>query len=882
MKRIVVALCLIAALLPAVCLASEIFGKAQDQMERSDIEGALAILLKRNDEKFSKTVVSGKDGTFVFRDVDPGTYNIEVVKSGYFKNVVFDLKVDKDRSFNVTVRLLKQEGKGGSEYCFMLGGIEVQSIQKSLLPEELTTTRKIDTGEIDHMQATSLGDVLSLVPGVDKSQNPGLSKATQVGIRSVTTGGGILDQIDSYGTAIVVDGNQLSTTSNASSIGGTSTLFGASGTTGLDLRTIPSDNIKSVEVITGIPSVEYGNFASGVIKVETKSGKIAPKLNAKINPDTKSASFTHGFDIGKSILDYHLNYAYSERDLRKVGDEYQRFYVSGNLTRKFLDDKLETKLSSSFTKTLDDEKPTDIDQMLKYNHGYLVTGNFSFEYQRNPNDRIKGYVGVNLNRKKSYRSKWVAESFVWQKDTTMIDTMIVAPGDTSFTPIDTSITKIDPGYTGKLKEIGKEWQLSVRLQRRQNLNFLRSEHEILSGIEANFEKNTGPGLIIDSVKSYYGQYSTKRSYSFDDFPDLPSLAIYVEDEITGKLLGRKYIAMLGIRYDAFSPTGFNFSRILKDKAFLKTEHGDFLSPRINLQYVLSDDIKIRMGVGRSAKAVSLGYIYMPASYYKYRLDDQIIEEEQIQYNPDLQAYSIDKYEASVDWKFGETLGFSLTGYYQSSDDMPTTMIYPWGYDQNPDTITSAEWKKYENCGWSRSNGLEFTLRTKRFANFQYRMGVTYRFNKGGRSGLWYHATADTSWEDIWYKYYSDWSEKVILDYQINYISNRLGVWITLDVQNIPLEHHKNVYHSNSIEKTIDGKTYLFYQEMTYYYERYLDDSGGRWLMNFRITKSLSQTTEISLFVNNIFDDRAPWKAWSGNISELNPTIFYGLEVSAQW
>ncbi|MDD5766019.1 MAG: TonB-dependent receptor, partial [Candidatus Marinimicrobia bacterium] len=269
---------------------------------------------------------------------------------------------------------------------------------------------------------------------------------------------------------------------------------------------------------------------------------------------------------------------------------------------------------------------------------------------------------------------------------------------------------------------------------------------------------------------------------------MPSLAIYIEDEITGKLLGRKYIAMLGLRYDAFSPTGFNFSRMFKDKALLKTEHGDFLSPRINLQYILSDDIKIRAGVGRSAKAVSLGYIYMPAAYYEYRSDGLIIEEEQIQYNPDLQAYSIDKYEGSVDWKFGEAIGFSLTGYFQSSDDMPMTMIYPWGYFLNPDTITSAEWKMYENNGWNRSNGLELVLKTKRFNNFQYRMGITYRFNKNGRSGLDYDCNADTNWEDIWFKPYSEWSKKIILDYQINYISNRLGVWITLDIQHIPLEH----------------------------------------------------------------------------------------------
>ncbi|MDD5766335.1 MAG: hypothetical protein PHW79_08855, partial [Candidatus Marinimicrobia bacterium] len=95
-------------------------------------------------------------------------------------------------------------------------------------------------------------------------------------------------------------------------------------------------------------------------------------------------------------------------------------------------------------------------------------------------------------------------------------------------------------------------------------------------------------------------------------------------------------------------------------------------------------------------------------------------------------------------------------------------------------------------------------------------------------------------------------------------------------------HHMQVFHSNSTYKTIDGNTYKFYQDMSEYYDLYMDDTGGRWLMNFRITKSLSQTTEVSLFVNNIFDNRAPYTSWSGLISELNPTIFYGLEVSAQW
>src|SRR6056297_1517758 len=121
----------------------------------------------------------------------------------------------------------------------------------------LRTSPKISSGEIEHLQATSLGDVLNLVPGIEKSQNPGLSKQSLVGIRSVTVSGtqGLLE---SFGSTVIVDGNEISSGANAM----------GSGRSGVDLRTIPADNIESVEVISGIPSAEYGNFSNGVIKVK--------------------------------------------------------------------------------------------------------------------------------------------------------------------------------------------------------------------------------------------------------------------------------------------------------------------------------------------------------------------------------------------------------------------------------------------------------------------------------------------------------------------------------------------------------------------------------------------------------------------------------------
>jgi hypothetical protein len=64
--------------------------------------------------------------------------------------------------------------------------------------------------------------------------------------------------------------------------------------------------------------------------------------------------------------------------LRKVGDEFQRLHASGTYPGAYLDQKLETHIGGSFTKLLDNEKPTDVYQMASYDKGFLATGDFNF------------------------------------------------------------------------------------------------------------------------------------------------------------------------------------------------------------------------------------------------------------------------------------------------------------------------------------------------------------------------------------------------------------------------------------------------------------------------------------------------------------------------
>lgn len=78
---------------------------------------------------------------------------------------------------------------------------------------------------------------------------------------------------DALGTQIILDGIPLTNNANMQIGIGQSTA-----NSGLDLRNIPAENIKEVEIIRGIPSVQYGDFTDGLMIVKTKAIVESPKV----------------------------------------------------------------------------------------------------------------------------------------------------------------------------------------------------------------------------------------------------------------------------------------------------------------------------------------------------------------------------------------------------------------------------------------------------------------------------------------------------------------------------------------------------------------------------------------------------------------------------
>lgn len=68
---------------------------------------------------------------------------------------------------------------------------------------------------------------------------------------------------------------------------------------GVDLRNIPTSNIESVEVITGVPSAKYGNLTSGTVLVKRKAGYTPLNIRFNTTPTSYQGGISRGMNMGR-------------------------------------------------------------------------------------------------------------------------------------------------------------------------------------------------------------------------------------------------------------------------------------------------------------------------------------------------------------------------------------------------------------------------------------------------------------------------------------------------------------------------------------------------------------------------------------------------------
>ncbi|MBB5636923.1 hypothetical protein HDE68_002836 [Pedobacter cryoconitis] len=455
----------------------------------------------------------------------------------------------------------------------------------------LSSSSIIDHKAMQHLQPSSFADLLELLPG-GRSKDPNLTSANLIRLREV----GIADEnydISSLGTAFYIDGAPINTRANMQYTTGFDTKSDLNSKRnitgkGVDMRSLSTDQIEKVEVVRGIPSVQYGNLTSGLVKIERKQGISALEARFKADGFSKLFYVGKGFEIPekKITLNAGIDYLNSVSDPRDRFENYKRLNASVRLHKLWESNSFNLSWNSSldYGGSFDNQR-TDpdagyqlVDRYQSSNNRMAFNNNFTLKF--NEVQLLKSidiYSSLSLQRDKIDQTKWVQA------------------GSAQILPITTEQGAHDapyltPQYTAHLLVDGKP--VTGYLKAMANLGFKTGvvNHRILLGAEGNYSKNNGLGQVYNPLfPPSPGMTSRPRAYN--DIPASEDLSFFAEDQLDFNIGRHEFKMAAGLRSMAM----FNLPVNYKLNGQFNTD------PRINAQWTLP-----KIDLGRKQLVIGFG------------------------------------------------------------------------------------------------------------------------------------------------------------------------------------------------------------------------------------------------------------------------------------
>ena len=447
--------------------------------------------------------VTDDDGSFTMRNVPVGKVTLTIQCLGYAtRQLTFNIAKDVPR-MRIT---LQQE-------TLKLDEVTITAQRKN---NESTTSYTIDRTALDNQQIVSVSDLSTLLPG-GKTVNATLMNDTRMALRSGIQEGGNA----SFGTAIEVDGIRLD---NNAAVGETA---------GASTRSISSSNIESVEIVTGIPSVEYGDLSNGVVKVNTRKGKSPFILEGKINQHTKQIALNKGFDLGsnKGILNASIEHAKSFSDIASPYTAYQRNILSLHYMNIFMRETTPLTLNLGVTGNIggyhtEADPDNELDDYSKVRDNSL-RANFELNWLLNK----KWITNLSLRGSFSTSDRSTESSTHASSATTLAYIHATNEGYFIATPYDANPqAPVILGPTGywnvKQHQESRPMNWSLRLKGDWTHRFGGLMSRMMVGAEYTGSRNNGRGTYYDNMR----YAPTWREFRHDDLPTLHNLALYAEEK----------------------------------------------------------------------------------------------------------------------------------------------------------------------------------------------------------------------------------------------------------------------------------------------------------------------------------------------------------------
>lgn len=463
----------------------------------------------------------------------------------------------------------------------------------------LVTSSVIDRQAMAHLQPSSFTDLLELLPG-GKASDPNLTGTNAIRLREFgdrnkqyTTG--------SLGVQFMMDGNPMNSNADmqvsvqdplrlrtndetAQTIQSRNTI-----NTGVDMRTISTNDIDNVEIIRGIPSASYGDLTSGLVLINRKSGETEWQSRLKIDGFSKLYYLAKGFKLHKDwSINTSLDYLDAKADPRNTHENYKRFSGSVRSTAYLNVGNNRLKWQSNFDYNLSvDDETVDpdsgyakIDSYQNKKQNFILSNNFDYKISSGFFKRLQ----LNTSIKQGYED--LNETKLVQFSGPRVVSIATEEGvnDGYFPEI---------RYVSYLKTEGRPLDMSYKLIT-DGLFFTGNiSHNIETGIDFRYSKNNGRGQLYDILKPPSPSMTT-RPRAFNDVPAHQNLSFFVGDRIQYNFETHGFMLYAGARVSKM--LGIAKEYALSNKIYIE--------PRANLQWNAPD---IKIGKNELKTDVTIGY-----------------------------------------------------------------------------------------------------------------------------------------------------------------------------------------------------------------------------------------------------------------------------------
>ena len=791
----------------------------------------------------------------------------------------------------------------------------------------------IEKHAMEHLQPSSFSDILELLPG-GRSKDPNLNSPNTIRIRETGTTSSY--NTSSLGTSFVIDGAPISTNANRQSVSGaweTSTEGRSFVNAGVDMRSISTDDIEKIEVVRGIPSVEYGDLTSGLVKIERKRGGNNWEARLKADMGSKLFYLAKGFEWKprKMTLNLSADYLDAKADPRNRLENYKRITLSARFSKGWKMSRYNMGLSANldYTGSFDNDK---IDPDL---NNQAVD---SYKSQYNRYAFSAKFNIVTKNRRQWFKSFEAMLSSAYEYDLIERTKLVQLSQQTA------AVTMTMQGesdgiilpykYVASHNVDGRPFNMFAKLNAKFQIPSQTISNVLMLGTDWTLDKNYGKGQVFDVTRPLYANTSTTRPRDLSTIPSNQQWALYAEEHLNMLIGSNKLEIVAGIR---------GVQMLNLPSSYLM--HGKFyFDPRVNIGWTFPkfkvanqwSFIRISGGVGEHTKMPTMDQLY-PDMYYM-----DLVQLNYYHSNPDyrrinLMTYVINpantelkparnlKWEISTDINVGgNRLSVTYFRENMTSGFRNQTSYAPYSYkwydassiDANalaaPPVLADVPYEMrtdlrgysyYTNGSQTLKQGVEYTFSTKRFKSIMTRLtinGAWFRTIYRNSQVETFRPSVVISNRQIQYVGYYDHdggSENQMMNTNFTVDTDipklRLGfsvsaqcLWFTMsqqkEVSNYPTSYMdgEGVMHEWKDEDAND--TYL-----RYLVRSYTDSNYAKYRVpfsmnvNFKVTKKLlNDRLNIALFCNKLLDYTPDYES-NGITIRRHVTPYFGLEMNVK-